>query len=57
MDDKELRHRKALNNLQMGNRLFAEGKSLDEVNKALRETPHEEKVRQNRLYLMDKHKD
>jgi len=49
--------RRVLNNLQMGNRLFAEGKSLEQVNKALRETPMAEKVKQNRLYLMDKHKD
>lgn len=57
MDDKAKMRRKVLNNLQMGNRLFAEGKSLDEVNKALRETPMAEKVKQNRLHLMDKHKD
>ena len=56
MDDKAKMRRKVLNNLQMGDRLFAEGKSLDEVNKALKETPLAEKVKQNRAAQVD-HRD
>jgi len=57
MDDKAIMRRKVINNLQMGDRLFGEGKSLEEVNKALKETPMQDKVAQNRAWLMDKHKD
>ena len=57
MDAKEQQFRRNLNNQQMGDRLFAEGKSLEEVNKALKETPMQDKVAQNRAWLMDKHKD